>query len=105
MKPHIGDEKFKIARGDVGQGVCPVFEDSLVDGLRLTQMPALVRRNPRPQNVMMTAFDHVDGVDLHITKMLDRRQRGVCAAAERFRRVQSLDRKSVGWGKGVSVRV
>src|SRR3546814_17710319 len=50
MKPHIGDEKFKVARGDVGHGVCPVFEDSLVDGLRLTTIPALARRNHPPQS-------------------------------------------------------
>jgi hypothetical protein len=61
----------------------PVLEHRLVDALSLAQMVALVPRNARVKNVVMTTFDHVDRVDLHVAEMLDRCARGRGSIAER----------------------
>src|SRR3546814_4872659 len=61
----------------------PVLENSLVDGLCLVQVLTPIRWNSCPQNVVMAALDDVDGVDLYIAKMLDRRRRGYGAVPER----------------------
>src|SRR5437762_6732300 len=50
----------------------PVFEDRLVDRLRLAQMVAPVSRDARVEDLVMAALDHVDGVDLHIAQVLHR---------------------------------
>ena len=50
----------------------PVFEDRLVDGLRLAQVLALVVGNPRVEDLVVAALDDVDGVDLHVAQVLDR---------------------------------
>ena len=50
----------------------PVFEYAFVDGLRLPQIGAAVVRDAGEQDVMVTALDDVDGVDLDIAEMRDR---------------------------------
>src|SRR5262249_39749695 len=60
----------------------PVFEHRLVDGLPLTQVIAPVSRNARVENVVMAAFDHVDGVDLDVAEMLHRRARPLRPVAD-----------------------
>ena len=53
----------------------------------------------------MGAFDDVDGVDLHIAEMLDRRARGLRPLAKRRSRVEPLgaqpDAPGVGLGQGM----
>ena len=96
VEPHVGGRQ-------VGQGMRPVFEHGLVDGLRLAQMLAPVSRNARIQDVVMAAFDHVDGVDLHIAQMLHRRARRRGPVAERRGPVEPLraqpDAPGVGFRK------
>ena len=68
----------------------PVFEDALVDALGLAQIGAPIFGNAGPENVMVAALDHVDGVDLHIAEMVDRGGGGLRPLAERRRRVEPL---------------
>ena len=68
----------------------PVFEHRLVDALGPVQMRAPVSRNAGPQNVVVTALDHVDGVDLHIAEMRDCRGHSPWPIAERRRRIEPL---------------
>ncbi len=53
----------------------PVFEHALVDGLRVVEVLAPVRRDAGVEDVMVGALDHVNRVDLHVTEVLDRRTR------------------------------
>jgi hypothetical protein len=68
----------------------PVLEHRLVDALCPAQMLALIFRNARIENVMMAAFDHVDGVDLHIAEMLDGGARRLRPVTERRARIELL---------------
>ena len=68
----------------------PVFEHALVDALGLPQVGAAVVGNPVPQNMVVAALDHVDGVDLHIAEMFDRGGGGLRPLAERRRYVEPL---------------
>ena len=82
----------------------PVFEHALVDALRLAQVRAPVFRDAGAQDMMMAALDDVDGVDLHIAEMLDRRRGRLRPVAKRRRRVEPLgaqpDAPGVGLGQG-----
>ena len=73
----------------------PILEHRLVDGLRLAQMLALVVGDARVEDVVMAAFDDVDGVDLHIAQVLHRGPRGLGAGAERRALVQPLRRSQM----------
>ena len=90
VAPHGGNEKAQIPGRHIGQGVGPVFEHALVDALGLMQMPAPVGRDARPQDMVVAPLDDVDGVDLHIAEMFDRRAGGRGAIAERRRRGELL---------------
>ena len=68
----------------------PVFEHGLVDALGLAQMLALISRNARIEDVVVAAFDHIDGVDLHIAQMLHRGARRLGPVAERRGRIEPL---------------
>ena len=74
----------------------PVFEDGLVDALGLMEMFAPIGGNPRPQDMMVAALDNIDGVDLHIAEMLDRRRR-------RLRRVAEGRRQPIANSQGRSI--
>ena len=82
VAPHRRKEEAQIVRRHIGQRVGPIFEHALVDALGLPQIGAAIFRNPVPQNMMVTALDHVDGVDLHIAEMLDRGGGGLRPLAE-----------------------
>jgi hypothetical protein len=83
--------------------VGPVFEHRLVDGLRLAQVLAPVSRNPRVEDVVMAAFNHVDGIDLDVAEMLHRGARRLRPVAERRGPVEPLgaqpDASGVGFGE------
>jgi hypothetical protein len=64
----------------------PVFENGFVDALRLAQILAAIAGNAGPENMMVTALDDVDGVDLDIAEMLDGIRNCLRACAERLRR-------------------
>ena len=82
----------------------PVFEHALVDALGLAQIGAAIGGDAAIEDVMMAALDHVDGVDLHIAEMVDRRRHRLRPGAERRRRVEPLgaqpDSPGLGFGQG-----
>jgi hypothetical protein len=84
--------------------VGPVFEHAFLDALGLTQVGAPIGWDPGPENVVVAALDDVDGVDLHIAEMLDRRARRWRPLAERRARVEPLgaqpDVPGLGLGQG-----
>ena len=52
----------------------PIFEDRLVDALRLDEMPALISRDAAEEDVVMRPLDDVDGIDLDVAEpVLDRK--------------------------------
>ena len=96
VEPHVGGR-------NVRQRVRPIFEHRLVDGLGLVQVIAPVSRNARIENVVMAAFDHIDGVDLHVAQMRNRRARRLRPVAERRGAVEPLgaqpDASGIGFGE------
>ena len=74
----------------VRQGVRPIFENRLVDALRLMQMLAPICRDARVEDVVMAALDDVDGVNLQVAQVRDRCRRGLGTGAEGFVGVQAL---------------
>src|SRR5258708_14774048 len=82
----------------------PVFEDRLVDRLRPAQMVALVSRNARVEDLVMAAFDHMDGVDLHIAQVLHRGTRRLGSLAKRRGFVESLGAQPDASGTGLGER-
>ena len=86
----------------------PVFEHALVDALGLTQVRAPVVGNPGPENMVMAALDDIDGVDLHIAEMFDRRRgrRGPspngAAVSSRWARSQMRRAAALVRGRGLS---
>jgi len=82
--------------------VRPILENGLVDALCLMQMLAAIRRDARIENVVMTALDNVDGVNLQITQVRHRCRRGLGAGAKGFGGVQALGVQpdSAGLGGG-----
>ena len=79
----------------------PVFEHALVDALGLTQIRAPVVGDTGPENMMVAAFDDVDGVDLHIAQMPDRGGRRLRPLAERRRGVEPLGAQPELPGRGL----
>ena len=71
----------------------PVLEDGFVDALSLARVIPAVSGNAAPQDVMMTAFNDADRVDLEMAKMFDRRAGRVGTVAERIRLVEALRAK------------
>ena len=57
---------------------------------RLAQVVAPVSRNARIENVMVTALDHIDGIDLHVTQMLNRGTRCLRPISKRRGLVEPL---------------
>jgi hypothetical protein len=102
---HGADEEPDVPGQHVGQRVRPVFENRLVHALSLAQMLASIFGNARIEDVVVAAFDHVDGVDLHIAKMLDGGGRRLRPVAERRARFEPLraqpDASCLGLGEGV----
>jgi len=82
MASHGGNEEAQIAGRHIGQCVGPVFEHAFVGALGMAQIGAGIGRNPVPENVMVTALDHVDGIDLHIAEVFDRCGRRLRPLAE-----------------------
>ena len=80
----------------------PVFEHALVDALGLPQIRAAIVGNAAPQNVVVAALDHVDGVDLHIAEMLDRGGGGLRPLAEWRRCVEPLGAQPDPAGLGLA---
>ena len=68
----------------------PVFEHALVDALGLMQIRASIFGDAVPEDVMVAALDHMDGVDLHIAEMFDGRRRCLRPAAERRLGIEPL---------------
>ena len=87
---HGRQEEAKVLGRHVRQSVRPVFEHALVDALGLTQIGAPVGRNAGVENMVVTALDDVDGVDLHIAEMFDRGSGRARALAERNQGVEPL---------------
>ncbi len=83
----------------------PVFEHGFVDALGLAQIRAAVVGNPAPENVVVTALDDVDGVDLYVAEMFHGRRCRCRPVAERRARVQPLgvkpDPAGLGFGQGM----
>ena len=90
---HVGQEVADVGRGHVAERVRPVFEHGLVGRLRLPEVAAPVAGDAAPQNVMMAALDDVDGVDLHVAQVRDRRGDGVRTRAEGRGPVEPLGRE------------
>jgi hypothetical protein len=78
---HVGQEEADVARGHIAQRMRPVFEHGFVDRLRVPQVGAAVGGNAGIEHVVVAALDDVDGVNLHIAQLLDRRLHcgGTCA--------------------------
>ena len=100
---HMAHIKPQALGRHVRQGVRPIFENCLVDALRLMQMLAPIGRNARVEDVVMAALDDMDGVDLHVAQVRHRCRRGLRARAEGFDGVQALgmqpDSASLGGGE------
>ncbi len=93
MALHVGQEEADVLCRHIGQRVRPVFEHALVGALRLREMFAAIGRNPRPEDVVVAAFDDVDRVDLDIAEMSDRGGRRLCTRTEGRRYVEPLRAK------------
>ena len=50
----------------------PVFEHTLVGALGVAQIRAAIFGDTVPQNMVVTALDDVDGIDLHVAEMFNR---------------------------------
>ena len=70
---HRRDEETKILRRHVRQRMRPVFENAFVDALGMMQIRASIIGDAIPEDMMVAALDDVDGIDLHVAEMLDRR--------------------------------
>ena len=90
VAPHGAEVEAQVAGRHVGERVRPVLEHRLVDGLRLVQVLAPVLGDAREEDVVVAALDDVDGVDLHVAQVLDRRARRLRPVAERRRLVEPL---------------
>jgi hypothetical protein len=84
--------------------VRPVFEHRLVDGLHLVQMLAPVSGNARVEDLVMAAFDHIDGIDLHIAQVLHRGARRLGSVAEWRGFVEPLCAQPDAPGEGLGER-
>ena len=86
----------------------PIFEDRLVDALRLDEMPALIGGDAGEENVVVRALDDVDGVDLDIAEMFHGKARRLRPVTERRDAVEPLgaqpDASGFGIGEGLGVR-
>ena len=67
----------------------PVLENPALT-LELVDMVTFVVWHPSAQHMVVCAFDHGDGIDLHIAELLDGFQRCAFAAAEGFAFEQAL---------------
>jgi hypothetical protein len=56
----------------------------------LAEIRAPVIRNAREQDMVVAAFDDVDGIDLHVTEMGDRVGNGLRPCTERTARIKPL---------------
>ena len=72
--------------------------------MRALKIAAPIVRNTRPEDVMVAAFDHIDGVDLHIAEMLHRGLRRRGSVAKRRRRIEALRAKPDASGGGFGER-
>ena len=54
------------------------------------QVGATIVRDAAEQDVVVTTLDNIDGVDLHVTQVLDRGLHGALASAEGFGLVETL---------------
>lgn len=72
MALHLRSEETNVRRRHIGERVCPILENALVDGLRGAEVLASIVWNSCPQDVMMAALDNVDRVDLHVAELSDR---------------------------------
>ena len=79
----------------------PVFEHAFVDALGLAQVRAPVFGNAAPENMVVAALDHVDGVDLHVAEMFDGRRRRVRPLTERRPGVEPLGAQPDVPGRGL----
>ena len=79
----------------------PVFEHASVGALGLAQVGPAVFGNPVPENMVVAALDHVDGVDLHIAEMFDRGGHGRRPLAERRASVEPLGAQPDAPGRGL----
>ena len=68
----------------------PILEHRLLNALDMMQVGATIVRDAAEQNVVVTTLDNVDGVDLHVTQVLDRGLHGALAGAEGFALVETL---------------
>ena len=87
---HRREKERDVPGRHIGQRVGPVFEDALVDALRLMQMRATIIGNSRPQDMMMAPLDDVDGVDLQIAQMLYGEKGRVPPGAKRRPLIEAL---------------
>ena len=99
MQFHGRDEEVEIPGRNIGQRVGPVFEHALVDALGMMQIRASIVGNAIPQDVVMAALDHMDGVDLDVTEMLDRGLRRLRPSAERGFAIKPLRAQPDGSGR------
>ncbi len=79
----------------------PVFEHALVDALGLPQVRAGIGGDAAIENVMVAALDHIDGVDLHIAEMLDRRRDRLRPGAKRLGCIEPLGTQPDSPGLGL----
>jgi len=86
---HARQGKTIISHWQPGRSMKPVFEDFALS-YQLIEEPGRVIRDPGPQHMVVGAFDHGNGIDLHITQLLDSAQRRPLAAAERISSQQAL---------------
>src|SRR6516162_4821773 len=56
----------------------------------MMQVGATIVRDAAEQDVVVTTLDNIDGVDLHVTQVLDRGLHGALAGAEGFALVETL---------------
>jgi hypothetical protein len=68
---HARLKKAKISCGYISQGMSPILKNRLIATLCFVQMGLVIIGNTRVKNMMVTAFDDTDRVDLNISQMLD----------------------------------
>jgi hypothetical protein len=102
---HGAHEEAHVPHRHVRQRVGPVLEHGLVDALHLLQIEATILRDAGVEDVVMAALDHVDGVDLHVTELLDRGEGGSGPLAERRVAVEPLSAKPYGASTSLVERV
>jgi hypothetical protein len=67
---HPREVEAVIGHGEIGEGMAPVLEHAVVHGLELVEHIGVVVEAAGPEDMVVSAPDNGEGVDLDVTEML-----------------------------------